>query len=78
MHILIWNVNGLRALLRKRAWDWVADQGPDVICLQEIKARPDQLAPEQLAQFDGYHAQWNPAERPGYSGVLSLTRRPPR
>lgn len=74
MKITTWNVNGLRALLRKGSWDWVQQHAPDVVCMQEIKARPDQLTQEQHASFAGYHPVWNPAERPGYSGVLTLTR----
>lgn len=72
MKITTWNVNGLRALLRKDGWEWVNSFRPDVVCLQEIKARPDQLSEAQLAALDGYDAVWNPAQRPGYSGVLTL------
>jgi exodeoxyribonuclease-3 len=74
MKITTWNVNGLRALIRKDGWEWVQSYSPDVLCLQEIKARPDQLTQNQHTLFDGYHAIWNPAERPGYSGVLSLIK----
>jgi exodeoxyribonuclease-3 len=73
MKITTWNVNGLRALLRKGAWNWVEEFHPDVVCLQEIKARPDQLTNAQHTLFEPYQAVWNPAERPGYSGVLTLT-----
>ncbi|MCB2179686.1 exodeoxyribonuclease III [bacterium] len=74
MRITTWNVNGLRALLGKDSWNWVQSYDPDVICLQEIKARPDQLTKEQLANFEPYTSVWNPAERPGYSGVLTLVK----
>ena len=74
MKISIWNVAGLRAILKKGAWDWVREYDPEVICLQEIKARPDQLTAAQLAEFEGYHLVWNPAEKPGYSGVLTLMK----
>lgn len=73
MKILTWNVNGLRALLRKGMKDWLLAQDADVICLQEIKARPDQLSASQR-DFPGYELIWNPAERPGYSGTLTLVR----
>lgn len=73
MKIITWNVNGLRALLRKGAWDWIVAESPDVVCLQEIKARSDQLSREQQSELDNFRAYWNPAERPGYSGVLTLT-----
>ncbi len=77
MRITTWNVNGLRAVMTKKSWQWVAESQPDVLCLQEIKARPDQLAAEHLARFEGYQAYWNPAQRPGYSGVATFTRRLP-
>ena len=75
MKIISWNVNGLRAALRKGALDWVWKQKPDALCLQEIKARPDQLTEEQRS-FSGYHAVWNPAERAGYSGVATFLKSP--
>jgi exodeoxyribonuclease-3 len=75
MKIITWNVNGLRAVLSKGALEWVWKQQPDVICLQEIKVRPDQLTAAQ-AQFPGYEVIWNPAERAGYSGVATFLRSP--
>lgn len=78
MKIITWNINGLRAWLNKGCWEWVAAQHADMICLQEIKARPDQLTADQLALFDGYLPIWNPAVRPGYSGVVTLLRAPAR
>lgn len=77
MKIITWNVNGLRAAAKKGALDWIAAQGADAVCLQEIKAYSDQLEPEHAGVIAGYHAIWNPAERPGYSGVLTLTSQPP-
>jgi exodeoxyribonuclease-3 len=73
MKICTWNVNGIRASLGKGLKEWVLDQSPDVLCLQEIKARPDQLTAEQR-EFPGYAIHWNPAERPGYSGVATFVR----
>ncbi len=75
MDITTWNVNGLRAVLGKGALDWLKADAPDVLCLQEIKARPEQLTDEQIAFFADYQALWNPAERPGYSGVATFARR---
>jgi exodeoxyribonuclease-3 len=75
LKITTWNVNGLRALLRKGSWDWINKYDSDVVCLQEIKARPDQLSDSQHALFEPYTTFWNPAERPGYSGVLTLTKK---
>lgn len=74
MKIITWNVNGLRAHLKKEAWAWSAGSGADAICYQEIKARPDQLTKAQHELFDGYEVAWNPAERPGYSGVATFHR----
>ena len=77
MKIITWNVNGLRAALDKDAWGWLRAQDADVICLQEIKARPEQLSVDQHLLFGEYQAFWNPAQRPGYSGVLTLSRLQP-
>jgi exodeoxyribonuclease-3 len=77
MKITTWNVNGLRAVLGKGAWDWVRAEVPDVACVQEIKTRPDQLTSEQHQQFEGYQVYWNPAQRPGYSGVATFLKEPP-
>jgi exodeoxyribonuclease-3 len=71
--IITWNVNGLRAVLGKGALQWAWEQQPDALCLQEIKARPDQLREEQRS-FPGYEVIWNPAERAGYSGVATFLR----
>jgi exodeoxyribonuclease-3 len=71
--IVTWNVNGLRAALKKDALSAVLSWTPDLLCLQEIKARPEQLTDEQR-NITGYQIIWNPAERPGYSGVATLMR----
>jgi len=71
--IVTWNVNGLRAALKKDALNTVLSWTPDLLCLQEIKARPEQLTNEQQ-NIPGYQIIWNPAERPGYSGVATLMR----
>ena len=74
--IVSWNVNGIRAILRKEIDTWQVVPGADVICLQEIKARPDQLPPA-VADPEGWHALWAPAQRPGYSGVMLASRQAP-
>lgn len=66
-------MNGLRAALGKGVWEWVKSSSPDVLCLQEIKSRPEQIPPEYLTQFDSHLVYWNPAARPGYSGVATFT-----
>lgn len=69
MRIFSWNVNGLRAVINKGALqDFLDKYQPDVLCLQEIKARPEQV----LYDFDNYEEFWNPAKRPGYSGTAIL------
>ncbi len=72
---MTWNVNGLRAVLRRNGLDWAWREKPDVLCLQEIKSRPDQLT-EAQRDFPGYDVTWNPAERAGYSGVATFLRTP--
>jgi exodeoxyribonuclease-3 len=73
MKIVSWNVNGLRAILSKGFLDVLSASKADVYCLQEIKARPDQVD----CHFGDYTCHWNPAQRPGYSGTATLTRETP-
>jgi exodeoxyribonuclease III len=77
MKITTWNVNGIRAALNKDVWDWVGVQNLDTICIQESKARLDQLTEEQTAKLQPYHIYWNAAEKPGYSGVVTLSLQEP-
>lgn len=76
MNIITWNVNGIRAALAKNALTWAFDRSPDALCLQEVKARPDQLNGEQAAQLRLPYV-WNPAARAGYSGVATFYRNAP-
>lgn len=76
MKILSWNVNGLRAVQKKGFLPWLARVKPDVLCLQEIKARPDQLDAE-FQDLKGYHTVYNPAKKPGYSGTAIYSREKP-
>ena len=71
MKLLSWNVNGLRAVLRKEGFSFLAEQRPDILCLQEIRARPEQTGPI-LPEYP--HQYWNAAERAGYSGTLCLSK----
>jgi exodeoxyribonuclease-3 len=74
MKLYSWNVNGFRAVVDKGFWDWFNQCDGDVICLQEIKAEPEQVDAEHK-EVDGYTQYWNPAQvKKGYSGVLSMTR----
>lgn len=74
MRITSWNVNGIRAALRHGGVQHILSMHPDVLCLQEIKARPEQLSRDDRDLFDGYRRYWHPAERAGYSGVATLMR----
>ncbi len=76
MKILSWNVNGIRAAHKKGFLPWLAKEKPDVLCLQEIKGRPEQLEPE-LREPKGYHVVFTPAQRPGYSGTAIYSRAKP-
>ncbi len=75
MKLVSWNVNGLRAVLAKNFIEDMDALAPDVLCLQEIKARPAQVSSDWIAAWP--HALWNPAQRAGYSGVLILSRHEP-
>lgn len=75
MKITTWNVNGYRAAYGKGLLQWTQAQQPDVLCLQEIKAKPEQVS-EDMRTLPGYTGVWNPADRLGYSGVASFFRNP--
>ena len=73
--IYSWNVNGIRAVLKKGALQaFMTEHRPDVLCLQETKASPEQVAED----FDGYHACWGVAAKKGYAGTAILARKRPR
>lgn len=75
IRLFSWNVNGIRAVNKKGAWQPFLDKfQPDILCLQEIKARPEQID----VAIDGYDSIWNPADRPGYSGTGLLTKLKPQ
>ena len=76
MEIVTFNVNGLRAILKKGFMEWFKDKSPDILCLQEIKSSKDQLKGE-IVEPEGYHAHWNSAQKPGYSGVVTLSKEEP-
>ncbi|MDY6795757.1 MAG: exodeoxyribonuclease III [Actinomycetota bacterium] len=74
--IYSWNVNGIRAAQRKGFLDWLKESKPGILCVQETKAREEQLSPE-LTEVPGYRAYFISAERKGYSGVALYTRTEP-
>lgn len=75
MRITTWNVNGLRAALKKGFSDCVARLAPDVLMLQEVRALPEQL-PEEWRDPVGWETIWHPAEKKGYAGTAILSRLP--
>jgi exodeoxyribonuclease-3 len=70
--LISWNVNGIRAVVRKGFFDWIEQASPDILCLQETKIQPHQLT-KRLRQPPEYHTHWFSAERPGYSSVSTWT-----
>ncbi len=75
MRITTWNVNGLRAALRKGFADHLERVNPDVLLLQEVRALPEQL-PMPWAAPDGWNVHWHPAQKKGYAGVSVWSRKP--
>ena len=73
MRVITYNVNGIRAAMNKGFADWAKSSKADVICVQEIKAKEDQIDIDSLKKA-GYESHWFPAEKPGYSGVGILTK----
>ena len=76
MKLYSWNVNGIRAAVRKGFLDWLAAEQPDIVCVQETKAWPEQLS-EEIRNPNGYRAYWAGGERKGYSGVGLITKAAP-
>jgi exodeoxyribonuclease-3 len=76
LRLYSWNVNGIRAVDKKGTWQsFLKDESPDVVCLQEIKATPEQIS---HVPIDGYQAFWYPADKPGYSGTALLSKSSPK
>lgn len=73
MKLISWNVNGLRACVGKGFLDFVKEQAPDVLCLQETKLQAGQIELE----LPHYHQYWNYAEKKGYSGTAVFTKAEP-
>jgi exodeoxyribonuclease-3 len=76
MRITSLNCNGVRSAARKGFFDWVAQQSPDVLCLQETKAQVSQLT-EKVFFPDSYHCNYFDAEKKGYSGTAIFSKRIP-
>jgi exodeoxyribonuclease-3 len=76
MKLLSWNINGIRACVRKGFGDFLNDYKPDILGLQEIKIDDARRAAEEF-DFKKYEEAWNPAKRPGYSGTAILSKTKP-
>jgi len=74
--IASWNVNGIRAAAQKGMIEWLATYGPDILCVQETKAVPEQVGKEVLSP-KGYTSLWQSAEKKGYSGVAAYVKQSP-
>ena len=73
MKLISWNVNGLRAVMKKNFFDFVKEADPDVLCLQETKMQEGQ----EPVELEGYHQYWCSAEKKGYSGTLTFSKQEP-
>ncbi|MGI6766340.1 MAG: exodeoxyribonuclease III [Lentihominibacter sp.] len=73
MKLISWNVNGIRAVMKKGFLEFVAEADPDVMCVQETKMQEGQAE----IPLDGYHQYWCSAERKGYSGTAVFTKKEP-
>jgi len=76
MKIISWNVNGLRAVYKRNFLEWLKKTKADIVCLQEIKAQIKELPPD-LIKSKNYYSYFNPAVKPGYSGVTVYTKEKP-
>jgi len=72
IEIISWNVNGIRAVANKNALEWIDERQPDILCLQEIKALPEQI-PNNLFEKEYLELHVNSAQKKGYSGTATFT-----
>jgi len=73
MKIVSYNVNGIRAAVKKGLIDWLKEENPDFFCIQESKAQEDQIDPTIFKDL-GYYAYWHSAVKKGYSGVVIYSK----
>ena len=76
MNIISWNVNGIRAIVKKDFFESINRLDPDILCLQEIKAQ-DHEVEKALSQLNTYHIHFNSADKKGYSGTALLSKTKP-
>ncbi|MGB0840150.1 MAG: exodeoxyribonuclease III, partial [Chitinophagales bacterium] len=76
VEIISYNVNGIRAAMKKGLNEWLSANNFDIVCIQETKAQPEQIDTTKLVEM-GYHCHWHSAEKKGYSGVGILSKQKP-
>src|SRR4030065_57237 len=76
LRLVSWNINGIRAAYKKGFLDWFKKENPDILCIQETKAHPDQLD-DTLKNVNGYESYFSSAEKKGYSGVVTYSKLKP-
>ncbi len=74
--IISWNLNGIRAVVKKGLWSWMKKENSEIYCFQETKATAEQV-PASLETPTDYFSYWNSAEKAGYSGVATFTKLKP-
>ena len=73
MRVVTWNLNGIRAAHRKGLDDFIRKIDADIMLFQEVRALPEQM-PKEWSKPEGYELIWHPADKKGYSGVMSCSR----
>lgn len=77
MKVVSYNVNGIRAAIKKGFVDWLREGDYDIVCIQETKSQPEQVDMSEIEAL-GYHHHWHSAVKKGYSGVLTLSKEEPK
>lgn len=75
--IISYNINGIRAGLKKGLAEWLKETDPDILCIQETKAQPEQVTEKEIFTQLGYEQFWHSAEKKGYSGVAIFSKMTP-
>ena len=76
MKLYSWNVNGIRAVEKKGFLDWLDQEQPEIVCIQETKAHVEQLS-SSLIEDHGYYTYWHSAQKKGYSSVATFCKKEP-
>ena len=77
VNIISYNINGIRAAIRKDLFSWLKNYNPDIVCFQEIKAHEEQFDSSIFKEL-GYYHYWYPAKKKGYSGVGIISKKEPK